>query len=130
MIKKVKMNLNVFKFARRLCALVLVHLYHYHIQYIYNTYTIHIQYIYNTYTIHIQYIYNTYTIHIQYIYNTYTIHIQYIYNTYTIHIQYIYNTYTILYFRITYKNVVIKTKETQRLALYQGSPKEKKYKII
>lgn len=38
--------------------------------------------------------------------------------------------YTILYFRITYKNVVIKKKETQRLALYQGSPKEKKYKII
>ena len=37
---------------------------------------------------------------------------------------------TILYFRITYKNVVIKKKETQRLALYQGSPKEKKYKII
>ena len=38
--------------------------------------------------------------------------------------------YLILYFRITYKNVVIKKKETQRLALYQGSPKEKKYKII
>ena len=34
--------------------------------------------------------------------------------------------YFILYFRITYKNVVIKKKETQRLALYQGSPKEKK----
>ena len=33
--------------------------------------------------------------------------------------------YFILYFRITYKNVVIiKKKETQRLALYQGSPKK------
>ena len=32
---------------------------------------------------------------------------------------------TVLYFKITYKNVVIQKKETQRLALYQGSPKEK-----
>ena len=37
---------------------------------------------------------------------------------------------TILYFRITYKNVVIKKKETQRLALYQGSPKEKNIKLF
>ena len=32
---------------------------------------------------------------------------------------------TILYFKITYKYLVIKKKETQRLALYQGSPEEK-----
>ena len=38
--------------------------------------------------------------------------------------------YFILYFRITYKNVVIKKKETQRLALYQGSPKEKNIKLF
>ena len=36
----------------------------------------------------------------------------------------------ILYFKITYKNVVIKKKETQRLALYQGSPKEKNIKLF
>ena len=33
---------------------------------------------------------------------------------------------TILYFKITHKYVVIEKKETQRLALYQGYPKEKR----
>ena len=32
---------------------------------------------------------------------------------------------TILYFKITYEYIVIKKKETQRLALYQGSPEKK-----
>ena len=32
---------------------------------------------------------------------------------------------TILYFEITYEYIVIKKKETQRLALYQGSPEKK-----
>ena len=36
--------------------------------------------------------------------------------------------HTILYFEITYKYIVIKKKETQRLALYQGSPEEKNIK--
>ena len=35
------------------------------------------------------------------------------------------NYNTILYFKITYKYVVIEKKETQRSALYQGSPKDK-----
>ena len=39
---------------------------------------------------------------------------------------YIIYIYTILYFKITYKYIVIEKKETQRLALYQGSPKEKR----
>ena len=36
--------------------------------------------------------------------------------------------HTILYFKKTYKYIVIKKKETQRLALYQGSPEEKNIK--